>query len=110
MIRNLTLNIEASGPMPVNTDQLLAKCLDALSSYVQPGESIVRVRLAEPQLASHADYFTKYKAEIARKNSSGTEITARRCLVIKISSNTGVAQVDETLSCGAVKDIKGLEE
>jgi len=53
------------------------------------GEVIMRIRRAEPLPMSHADWFTRFKVDIATLNASGAQPTNWRLIVVSISSNTG---------------------
>jgi hypothetical protein len=86
----------------------LRKMLDVAAKALQANESIVRITLGEPEIASHADFFTRYKVTIGVVDSSQTGVTQTRCIVVKISSNSGAARVDPATACAAVPDIPGL--
>ena len=78
----------------MNIDKPLASCIDDVAQSLKANESIVRVRRAEPEFASHADYFTRYKVDIATLNGGGTQPTNRRGVAVRISSNTGAVDVE----------------
>jgi hypothetical protein len=79
----------------MNADKYIQTCVDAVQPNLQDGESIVQVRRAAPLPVGRADYFTRFKVDIALPNGSGSEITRRRCLIVSISSNTGQASIDD---------------
>jgi len=86
----------------------LQQCIDAAKANLREGESIIQIRLAEPLLQSHADYFTRYKVDVGLPNPSGTEVSSRRCLVVEISSNTGKTTVNQNLGWDPIPNIAGL--
>jgi len=85
------LNEKANIKHTMKTDQLMTKYVAAIA--LADGESILRVRRAEP-LGSRADYFTKYKVDIAKLNGGGTEPAVRRSIVVSVSSNSGAVTID----------------
>ena len=91
----------------MNPDNGIATCVDAVLQILREGESVVQIRLAQPEPGGKADYFRRYKVDLAIANGSGTEITSRRCVVVKISSNTGKPQV-ESLGWDPIPNVIGL--
>ena len=83
----------------------MAKCITTASAVLASGESIVRVVLGMPQPVSHADYLTRFKVYVGKLNGNGTGISEERCFVVKISSNSGNAQVDPQTPCQSVPDL-----
>jgi hypothetical protein len=86
----------------------LSKCIEAVATTLMPGEEIVRIRLCEPQPESHADYLTRYKVDMAITSASGNQVDNLRCVVVLVSSNTGVAKIDPLQQCALVPDVIGL--
>ncbi len=89
----------------MNTDTQILKVVQAVEPILQPGESIVMIRLADPLSASHADYFTRYKVGVGKINGSASGVTDRRCVVVQISSNTGKADINVSTQCESIGDI-----
>jgi hypothetical protein len=92
--------------MPIDNE--LTAGIQAISTILKNDESIVQIRSGQPQPGSHADYFTRYKVDLAVKSADGTTISRRRCVVVKVSSNTGLGQVDLSADCASVPNVGGL--
>jgi hypothetical protein len=80
------------------------ECLTIAENSLAANESIVQFRLAVPD-ASRADYFMRFKAYVGVLDPSNSSITAKRCFVIKRSSNTGAIVVDTTVQCDSLTDV-----
>jgi hypothetical protein len=89
-------------------DHNFRKCLDAAQVALRDGESLIRIRRAEPLPMSHADYFTLFKVEVGKLSPAADEVSDIRCLIVKISSNSGNAAIDATASCTSIPELRGL--
>jgi hypothetical protein len=94
----------------VARDEQLAKCIEVVSETLSGHESIVQIRVDQPKSASHADYFRRYKVDIATLNGGATEISHHRCVVVKIFSNFGDAEIDPSDVCDALPNVMGCED
>jgi hypothetical protein len=85
-------------------DSGITKCVAAVTPSMAANERVMRIRLGQPR-SSRADFLTRYKIDIATLDGSGTEASKWRCVVVNISSNTGVATIEATIPCDAVPDL-----
>jgi hypothetical protein len=83
----------------------ISRIAEVAQNVLQGGESIVRITLAEPEPDSSADYFTRYKVNIAKQSGDGTSISNPRCVVVKVSSNFGTASLEPETPCGSIGDV-----
>jgi hypothetical protein len=67
-------------------------------------EEIMRIRLGQGR-GSRADYYTRYKFDLATLDGSGTQASNWRCVVVNVSSNTGAATIDGAFACKDVPDL-----
>ncbi len=89
----------------MSADNALDICLSAVWPSLREGESVVGIKLGEPESASHADYYRRYKIDLGFISGDGTQVSNMRCLVVRISSNTGEARISSE-SCAEVLDVK----
>jgi len=83
----------------------ISRVVDVAAGTLADGESIVRITLADPLPASHADYFTRYKVKIAKVSGDASSISSERCIVVNVSSNFGTATIDPRTSCSSINDV-----
>ena len=86
-------------------DSKIQKVVESVQTTLGPQESIVRITLAEPLPASHADYFTRYKVNIGKIDGSANSVSDVRCVVVSISSNSGNARIEPGATCASIRDV-----
>jgi hypothetical protein len=86
-------------------DTGITKIVDLVQPTLSAQESMVRITLAEPMSAYHADYFRRYKVTIGKIAGDANSVSDVRCVVVSISSNTGDAKIESSTTCDSIRDV-----
>jgi hypothetical protein len=84
-------------------DELMAKCVDVASTVLGERDAIMEIRRGEPVMGRN--YTIYYKVYLATLDTSGTNPTDQRCVVVSITSNRDSAKVEPSMSCDSVKEL-----
>jgi hypothetical protein len=84
--------------------QQFTECLNAAEQELQPDESIIQFRLAQP-LMNRADYIMRFKAVVAVLDASESSVVRSRCFIVNKSSNSGQVSIDNSTACESISDV-----
>lgn len=93
-----------SNDIATQQDELFEKCVEIASKALSQSEVILEIRRSLPDFGRN--YTVVYKVYLATLDTTGTNPTNKRCVVVGIPiSDIGSASLQPHRSCDSVKDL-----
>jgi hypothetical protein len=89
----------------MNIVEIFNACLAFAVQQLQPNESVVQFKLAQPLAIGRADYLTRFKACVGVVDGSASSVSNERCFLVTNSSNFGTIAIDTETACDSVPDV-----
>jgi hypothetical protein len=84
-------------------DKLFEKCVEIASKALSQNEVILEIRRAYPDFGRN--YTSNYKVYLATLDSTGTNPSNKRCVIVGIPSSIDTGSVQPDRSCDSVQDL-----